>query len=83
MEPSKIKYLLEKKGLSLAEVSRRAGYHESSAGRCIRGTAWPAVEKHISDALGLSPDEVFPDRYKNGIPIKYFARTRKKGKKDA
>lgn len=73
-----IKGALEKRGLSLAEVSRRAGYHPTAAGRALR-TSWPELERVIASALGVAPQEIWPSRYDQlGVPLKYQARTLKR-----
>lgn len=78
MHPADIKAALEKKGLSLAEVSRQAGYHPTAAGRCLR-TSWPEMERIIAGHLGLSPNEIWPDRYdSNGVSLRYQPRVRRR-----
>ncbi len=79
LHPADIKALLEKRGLSLAEVSRSAGYSSTAAGRALRA-AWPAMEEVIAEAIGLTPQQVWPSRYsEDGIPMKYLPR--RNGKK--
>jgi Ner family transcriptional regulator len=78
--PADIKAALEKQGLGLSELSRRNGYHPTAAGRALR-TSWPEVEKIIADALHVSPQEIWPERYTpDGIPIKYLPRKRQSPK---
>ena len=75
MHPADIKAALEKKGLSLAEVSRQAGYHPTAAGRCLR-TSWPEMERIIAEHLETRPQEIWPDRYdRNGVSLRYQPRT--------
>jgi len=74
--PADIKAALEKIGLSLAELSRRTGYHPTAAGRALR-TSWPEMERVIAKALGTTPQAIWPDRYTpEGIPLKYLPRHR-------
>lgn len=79
MHPADLKALLEKRGLSLAQVSRAAGYSPTAAGRALR-TPWPALEEVIAEALDLEPMQIWPSRYDtSGIPKKYLPR-RKTGR---
>lgn len=77
--PADIKAALEKRGLTLAELSRSAGYSPTAAGRALR-TAWPAVEQVIAEALDVTPQDLWPDRYDtDGVPLAYKPRTRRRG----
>ena len=60
---AKIKYELETRRLSLAGLSRDAGYSETAAGRALR-TPWPAVEKVIACV------EVMSKAYQSWSPVK-------------
>jgi len=72
-----IKAALEKIGLSLAELSRQTGYHPTAAGRALR-TSWPEMERAIAEALGTSPQAIWPTRYTpEGVPLKYLPRHRR------
>ena len=74
VHPADLKALLEKRGLSLAQVSRNAGYSPTAAGRALR-TPWPALEEVIAQVLDLEPKQIWPSRYDiNGIPKKYLPR---------
>lgn len=76
MHPADLKALLEKRGLSLAQVSRNAGYSPTSAGRALR-TPWPAMEEIIAEAVDLHPIDIWPSRYDaSGVPKKYLPRRR-------
>lgn len=70
-----IKAALEKRGLSLAKVSRSAGYHSTAAGRALR-TSWPEMERVIAEALDTRPWLIWPSRYVDQVPKKYLPRTR-------
>lgn len=77
IHPADIKAMLEKKGISMSELSRVNGYHATAAGRALR-TSWPDMEKIIAEAIGVPAPEIWPDRYDpNGNPLKY--RPRKRG----
>ena len=72
--PADIKAALEKIDLSLAELSRRAGYHPTAAGRALR-TSWPEMERVIAEALGTTPQAIWPTQYTpDGVPLKYLPR---------
>ena len=75
--PARIKFELEERGLSLAEVSRRAGYSPTAAGRALR-VSWPAVEEVIAEAIGTKPSDIWPSRYIDGIPKSYTPRRRRR-----
>lgn len=60
---------LRLKGLSLARISIDHGYHKSAVG-LVRDYRYPAIERIITDILGLTPQDLFPDRYTpDGRPI--------------
>lgn len=60
--PEDIKCALRKRGLSLADVSRAIGLRGDSARVALR-QPWPRVERAIADALGVTPEELWPGRY--------------------
>ena len=53
---------LRKKGTSLAAVSRSAGLSSSTLANALL-RPWPKGEKLIADALGISPEIIWPSRY--------------------
>ena len=68
--PSLIKHELELRGFTLASIARENGLHESACRKALR-TPWPRVERILASYLGLEcPSELFPERYKDGLPIK-------------
>ena len=69
----RIKAELQRRGLSLAELSRRNGYHANSAARALR-VSWPEMERIIADALDEKPETLWPERYVDGVPRKYLPR---------
>jgi len=76
--PADVKAALEKRGISLAELSRQNGYHPTAAGRALR-TSWPELERIIAGALEINPREIWPDRYTpGGLPIKYVTPRRQR-----
>lgn len=53
---------LRKRGTSLAAVSRQAGLASSTlANALIRH--WPKGERLIAEALGITPEQIWPSRY--------------------
>lgn len=53
---------LRKKGTSLAAVSRSAGLSSSTLANALL-RPWPKGEKLIADAMGISPEIIWPSRY--------------------
>ncbi|GKW25809.1 MULTISPECIES: helix-turn-helix domain-containing protein [Pectobacteriaceae] len=54
---------LRKKGTTLAAVSREAGLASSTLANALT-KHWPKGEKLIAEALGVSPAEIWPSRYR-------------------
>lgn len=54
---------LEKRGTSLRKLSREAGLSENTLRNAL-DRKWPKGEKIISDAIGVSPETIWPSRYK-------------------
>ncbi|MEL7627483.1 helix-turn-helix transcriptional regulator [Pectobacterium aroidearum] len=54
---------LRKKGTTLAAVSREAGLASSTLANTLT-KHWPKGEKLIAKALGVSPAEIWPSRYR-------------------
>lgn len=79
-----IKFELYKRGITLAALARKHDV-DDSAFRKVLTQHWPRLEAILADELGVScPSVIFPDRYNNGIPIKFSAgknnqNARKKG----
>jgi len=64
-------YELRLKGLSVAEVARRAGLKGSGASR-VASRRWPRLEAAIAQQLGVPPSVIWPERYlPNGLPIRF------------
>ncbi len=63
-----IKAALEKRGLSLARLSRLNGYARSSAPTALH-VPWPKMERLIAGAIGVAPQDIWPSRYRpDGTP---------------
>ncbi|EDT6764409.1 helix-turn-helix domain-containing protein [Salmonella enterica] len=54
---------LKKRGTSLSALSRQAGLASSTlANALIRH--WPKGERLIAEALGVTPEQIWPSRYR-------------------
>ncbi|MEQ9771575.1 helix-turn-helix transcriptional regulator [Pectobacterium jejuense] len=60
--PADIIAALKKRGTSLSEVSRNAGLAYSTLANALK-RHWPKGERLIAEALGSSPEQVWPSRY--------------------
>ncbi|PLY36744.1 DNA-binding protein [Pectobacterium carotovorum] len=61
--PADIIAALKKRGTTLAAVSREAGLASSTLANALT-KHWPKGEKLIAEALGVSPEEIWPSRYR-------------------
>lgn len=61
---------LHRKRLTLSAVSRQAGLSSSTLANALT-RPWPRGEKLIADAIGVEPQEIWPERYidEHGNPI--------------
>lgn len=59
-----IKAALEKQGLSYAELARKAGLKPGTLHNALV-RHWPKGEKIIADAIGETPQKIWPSRYQN------------------
>lgn len=57
-------YLVSIQGRSLAAIARDAGVTRQTIYR-VFNTPNPPMEKLIADAIGLTPQQLFPERYKS------------------
>ena len=60
--PADIKMLLEKKGYSLAKLSKQHGYSARAASVALH-KPWPAMEAIIAAAIGVPARLIWPSRY--------------------
>ena len=60
--PADIKAALEKRGYSLARLSRVHKYCRSSAAVALH-MPWPKMERLIAEAIGTTPQQIWPSRY--------------------
>lgn len=54
---------LRKKGTTLAAVSRKAGLASSTLANTLT-RHWPKGERLIAEELDVSPEQIWPSRYK-------------------
>ena len=81
--PADIKGALAKKGISLSSLARKNGYAITSPSNVFR-KPWPAMEKIMAKAIGVTPQEVWPSRYDQfGTPHRTVRLTRVKGVRNA
>lgn len=55
---------LRKNGTSLAAVSRKAGLASSTLANTLK-RHWPKGERLIAEALDITPEQIWPSRYKS------------------
>jgi Ner family transcriptional regulator len=60
--PADVLAALKKRGHSLAALSVAHGYHPTAAGKALK-RPWPAMEAVIAQALGVTPQQIWPNRY--------------------
>lgn len=53
---------LRKRGTSLAALSRQAGLASSTLANALN-RHWPKGERLIAEALGVTPEQIWPSRY--------------------
>ena len=70
-------YQVSIQGRSLAAVAREVGVKKQTLYRAF-DVPYPRMEKIIADAVGLKPQELFPERYDaDGLPNRRMGRPRK------
>ncbi|MFP1732528.1 helix-turn-helix domain-containing protein [Lonsdalea quercina] len=60
--PADIIAALKKRGTTLAAVSRNAGLASSTLANALT-KHWPKGERLIAEALGVTPEQIWPSRY--------------------
>lgn len=56
-------YALNKKGTNLSRLSRQAGLNSRTLNNALY-RCYPKGEKIIAEAIGITPSEIWPSRYK-------------------
>ena len=74
-----IKAALEHEGWSCRQLSISRGY-TSNAIQTALHRPYPKAEKVIAEVIGVSADEIWPDRYTNGQPCRKAGRPNLKPK---
>ena len=76
-------YQVSIQGRSLAAVARAAGVKKQTLYRAF-DLPYPRMEKVIADAVGLTPQILFPERYgADGLPNRRMGRPKKSAAKVA
>ncbi|MFK9854714.1 helix-turn-helix domain-containing protein [Klebsiella pneumoniae] len=75
--PADIVAALHKRGTSLARLSREAGLASSTLSNTLT-RPWPKGEKLIADAMGISPEIIWPSRYFDEVGNPVHRHTRSK-----
>ena len=61
--PADIIAALKKHGTSLAALSRKAGLSSSTLANALT-RHWPKGERLIAEELGVTPEQIWPSRYR-------------------
>lgn len=70
-------YQLTLQGRSLASVARKAGVRRQTLYQVFL-KPYPRMEKVLADALAMTPQHLFPERYDaDGLPVRRMGRPRK------
>ncbi|WP_167856063.1 helix-turn-helix domain-containing protein [Natronospirillum operosum] len=74
-------YQVAIQGTSLAAVAREKGLARQTLYRAF-DIPYPRMEKIMADAVGLTPQQLFPERYtKDGLPARRMGRPKKSATK--
>ncbi|HEY2619554.1 MAG TPA: helix-turn-helix domain-containing protein [Acetobacteraceae bacterium] len=69
--PADVLAALKKRGHSLAGLSVANGYHPTAAGKALK-QPWPALERLLAEAIGVTPQAIWPSRYdREGSPRRH------------
>ncbi|EIO7467847.1 helix-turn-helix domain-containing protein [Salmonella enterica subsp. enterica] len=58
---------LKKRGTSLSAISRNSGLASSTLANALN-RRWPKGERLIAEALGVTPEQIWPSRYRKPEP---------------
>ncbi|ECH9260470.1 transcriptional regulator [Salmonella enterica subsp. enterica] len=58
---------LKKRGTSLSAISRNSGLASSTLANALT-RRWPKGERLIAEALGVTPEQIWPSRYRKPEP---------------
>jgi Ner family transcriptional regulator len=77
-----IRYQLEARGLSWAELGRRHGVKRNTV-LAVFYNPYPRMERAIAEAIGVRPEQIWPERYdENGRPNRQVGRPKNSQNKD-
>ncbi|GHD63737.1 helix-turn-helix domain-containing protein [Jeongeupia chitinilytica] len=62
--PADVVCALRKQGWSLRKLSLHHGYADGGTLKCALSRPWPKAERLIAEAIGTSPAEIWPSRYR-------------------
>lgn len=65
-----VKYQLRLRSLSMADISRSLGLYRNVASK-VFSARYPMIEARIAELLGVTPQEIWPERYQAGKPIRF------------
>lgn len=60
--PADIVAALRKRGWSLRKLSMHHGYYPTLLTKALR-SSYPRAERLVADAIGVPPEEIWPERY--------------------
>lgn len=64
-----VKAALAKAGWTLTRLADHHGLHPRSPSR-VTDVRWPAMQRHIAEAIGRRPQDIWPSRYdSDGHPL--------------
>lgn len=66
-----IKYQLKIRNISFSKLARTNNISKQVFSLALK-QPYPTVELIIARALSLEPCDIWPERYKNGIPVKHL-----------
>lgn len=67
--PADVLAALKKRGYTLSGLSVAHGYHPTAAGKALK-QRWPALELLIAEAIGTTPQQIWPSRYHSSQPAR-------------
>ncbi|MBL4798166.1 MAG: helix-turn-helix domain-containing protein [Oleispira sp.] len=66
---AQIKAAIEDTGVSMAALGRANGYDVSQTFYTVLRLPYPKVQKIVAEHLGVSPEIIWPSRYKKAVKI--------------
>ena len=76
-----VKYQIHMQGLTMAKVAAAAGVDRRTLYQVFQ-KPYPRMEKIVAEALGMTPQVLFPERYDaDGLPNRMMGRPKKSATK--